>query len=406
MRKLRDFFRTPSLGSLDSNSPGSNALAGSGLNNSRAITVIIAILALLIAFTAGEIFGHSRDKSSVDESITQVIKKDPNSPDRKVLERAAIEAVLKATGDQWANYFPKETTQLFSESLQGRYSGIGIWVRKNSSGVLEVSSVQPKSPAAIAGVKVLDEISDINGSSMDGASVATAVAALRGASNSVVQLGLIRDQKPFRISVKRAPVLNGDVSGNQIAPKIVYIQISAISSHVVSDVEVALAKYPHSKGIILDLRDNPGGMIDEAVNLASIFLPEGPIVSYTRKGESDRLLTSTNSSPDMSPMVLLVNRSTASSAEVIAGSMQDRNRAVILGERTYGKGTVQEVLNLSDGSQLEVTVGKYRTPSGRIIDGSGIAPDLLVPETTELAKAVLVLSGLVSLDESQGAASK
>ena len=105
-------------------------------------------------------------------------------------------------------------------------------------------------------------------------------------------------------------------------------------------------------------------------------------------------------------MTVLVNRSTASSAEVIAGAMQDRNRAVLLGERTYGKGTVQEVIDLSDGSQLEVTVGKYRTPSGRIIDGVGVSPDLLVPESTELAKAVLVLSGLASLDETQGTSSK
>ncbi len=398
MRKLREYFRTPNLGNIRSN--------WFGPDNSKGMTAIILVLALLIAFTAGEIVGHSRDKSSVDESITQVLKKDPNSPARKVLERAAIEAVLKATGDQWANYFPKETTKLLSESLQGRYSGIGIWVRTNPSGVLEVSSVQPKSPAAIAGIKVLDAISDINGMSMDGASVATAVAALRGQASTRVQLGLVRDQKAFRISVQRAPVLNGDVTANQIAPNIVYIQISAISSHVTSDVEVALAKYPHTKGIILDLRDNPGGMIDQAVALASLFVPEGTIVSYTRKGESDRVLSSSNLSPDMSPMTVLVNRSTASSAEVIAGAMQDRNRAVLLGERTYGKGTVQEVIDLSDGSQLEVTVGKYRTPSGRIIDGVGVSPDLLVPESTELAKAVLVLSGLASLDETQGTSSK
>jgi len=390
MRTLRDFFRISDEESI----------------SSKTLTAVIILLSLLIAFTAGEITGHSRDKSSVDESITQVLKKDPNSPARKVLERAAIEAVLKATGDQWANYFPKETTKLFSESLSGRYSGIGIWVRTNAAGVLEVSSVQSKSPAALAGIKVLDAISDINGTSMNGASVATAVAALRGQSSTKVQLGLVRDQKAFRVSVQRAPVLNGDVTANQIAPNIVYIQISAISSHVTSDVEVALAKYPHNKGIILDLRDNPGGMIDQAVALASLFVPEGTIVSYTRKGESDRVLASSNAAPDMSPMTVLVNRATASSAEVIAGAMQDRNRAVLLGERTYGKGTVQEVIDLSDGSQLEVTVGKYRTPSGRIIDGVGISPDLLVPESTELVKAVLVLSGLASLDQTQGASSK
>ena len=170
--------------------------------------------------------------------------------------------------------------------------------------------------------------------------------------------------------------------------------------------KVALDKYPHSKGIILDLRDNPGGSIDEAVNLASLFLNEGTIVSYTRKNNTDRVLSSTNTNPDAAPMTILINRSTASSAEAIAGAMQDRNRGVVLGERSYGKGTVQEIITLSDGSLLEVTVGKYRTPEGRVIDGQGINPDLLVPENIELAKALQVLSGLATLDTGANASNK
>jgi carboxyl-terminal processing protease len=283
--------------------------------------------------------------------------------------------------------------------LQGRYSGIGIWLRKNSSGVLEVSSVQKGSPAAAAGIKVLDSLVDINGNSMDGASVATAVAALRGKADSKVQLQLERNQKPFRISVQREAVLNEDVSANEIAPGISYIQLSSINSQAVSDIRIALNKYNHKKGIILDLRDNPGGVLSNAVEIASQFLGDGLVVSYSRKGEPDVVINSTNPNPVTAPMVVLINRSTASSAEAIAGAMQDRNRAVIIGEKSYGKGTVQEILTLSDGSQMEITVGKYRTPSGRIIDQVGITPDLLVPETENITKSLQVLGGLASIEE-------
>ncbi len=369
-------------------------------------TTAISIFAILIAFGLGQYVGGKRSTSPVDESITQVLKKNPNSPAKSVLERAAIEAVLKATGDQWANYFPVQSAKIFTQSLQGRYSGIGIWLRKNASGVLEISSIQKDSPAGKSGIKALDALTDINGTSMDGASVATAIAALRGKPNTTVQLGLIRDQKPYRVAVTRDGVLNGDVTATQIAKETLYIQVANISASVSNDVSVALAKYPHSKGIILDLRDNDGGSIDEAVNLASLFLNEGTIVSYTRKNNTDRVLSSTNTNPDTAPMTILINRSTASSAEAIAGAMQDRNRGVVLGERSYGKGTVQEIITLSDGSLLEVTIGKYRTPAGRVIDGQGINPDLLVPENIELTKALQVLGGLATLDTGSNASNK
>ena len=126
---------------------------------------------------------------------------------------------------------------------------------------------------------------------------------------------------------------------------------------------------------------------------------EATIVSYTRKNDSDVILESKKKAVVSSPMTVLINRSTASSAEVIAGALQDHNRAVIIGEKSYGKGTVQEIIELVDGSQLEITIGKYRTPNGRIIDQVGIAPDLLVPESQEIAKALQVLSGLATFSK-------
>ena len=366
-----------------------------GMNNGLAIISLL----LIITFAVGDFVGQSRIRTPVDEAISQVLSKGEKQVDKSILQRAAIEAVLKASGDQWANYFPKSSVENFQQTLQGRYSGIGIWLRKSNSGVLEVSSVQSGSPAANAGVKPLDDLLEINGVSMSGASIATAVAALRGKADSQVQLQLERNQSIYRVSLNRAPVLTGDVTANQLAPGITYIQINAITTEVQSDVLIALGKYKHNKGIVLDLRDNPGGLITEAVNVASIFLGEGTIVSYTRKGDSDVVLKSNNQNPNTSPMTVLISRSTASSAEIIAGALQDRNRAVILGEKSYGKGTVQEIVTLSDGSQLEITVGKYRTPSGRIIDQEGITPDLFVTDNEAIAKSVQVLGGLASIED-------
>ena len=328
-----------------------NLLKRPDANNRLAVVSLL----LIITFAIGDYIGQSRIRTPVDEAISKVLSKGEKSVDKSILQRAAIEAVLKASGDQWANYFPKASVANFKETLQGRYSGVGIWVRKNSSGVLEVSSVQKGSPAAIAGVKPLDNLLEINGTSTDGLSIASSVALLRGKADSSVKLQLQRNQDSFAVSIKRSSVLTDDVTANQIAKGIVYIQVNAITTQTTSDVKLALKKYKHSQGIVLDLRDNPGGLIAEAVNLCSLFLSEGTVVSYNRKGESDVVLTSTNSNPDTSPMTILISRSTASSAEVIAGAMQDRNRAVVLGEKSYGKGTVQEILNLFDGSQIEIT---------------------------------------------------
>ena len=360
-------------------------------------TAAIASFAIILAFAVGDYVGQTRNQSPVEESISKILAKNPTPLDRNTLERAAIEAVLKASGDQWANYFPQESVEGLTQTLEGRYSGIGIWLRKSKSGVLEVSSVQVNSPAAKAGIKVFDSLVDINGVGLEGASVATAIAALRGAPNTKVSIGLERNQDPIRLEITRQSILNGDVVAYQLATKVVYIQISSISSQVSNEVAIALAKYPHTSGIVLDLRDNPGGLLNVAVDVASQFLPEGTIVSYTRKNDSEVVLESKNKNPDTAPMTVLISRATASAAEVIAGALQDRNRAVIIGEKSYGKGTVQEIIDLVDGSKLEITIGKYRTPNGRIIDQVGIAPDLLIPDEEELAKALLVLSGLSSI---------
>jgi len=362
------------------------------------------LLSLLLIFSSSAyaigylVSENQHPPSLVDQAIKRISSGDPHSPTEILLQRAAIEAVLKATKDRWSNYFPPTTASAFDATLEGRYSGIGIWLRRTPANQLEISSVQPKSPAALAGIKVSDQLISVDGTDVSSATVADAIAALRGSPNTTVALDLRRNSSEINVKVKRAAVLTGDVLASQVAPKTLYIQVSAISLHSSDDVATALARYPHSRGIILDLRDNPGGVLSEAVTLASQFLSPGVVVSYTRKDGVPQVMSSTNSSPDTAPMVVLINGATASSAEVIAGALQDRNRAVIIGDRSYGKGAVQEISSLSDGSQLEITVGQYHLPSGRAIDQVGITPDLKVSENGEIAQAISILAGLVALD--------
>ena len=363
----------------------------------RALIAGVSILAVLAAFQVGQVYQqHKHPRSLVDQAITRVTSGDPGSPQAGVLNQAAIEAILKATGDQWSNYFPATTASAFDQSLEGQYSGVGIWLRKSESGLLEVSSVQPKSPAAIAKVQVLDRLTNVDGVEVSGTSVSTAIAALRGVPGSTVTLDFVRNKIRYRVQVVRSNVLTGDVTAVALSKNIVDIQVSAISMHTADDVAAALAKFPHSKGVVLDLRNNPGGLLSQAVSIASQFLLKGTVVSYDPKDGPEQILRSTNISPDPAPLVVLINKGTASSAEIIAGALQDRNRAVIIGTRSYGKGTVQEITTLSDGSQLEITVANYKLPSGRTIYRKGITPDLEASGPGEIAKAVSILGGLTA----------
>ena len=372
-----------------------------------AVLLVATVFVASVSYSLGYLVSENQHPQSlIDQAIDRISSGDPHSPTEILLQRAAIEAVLKATKDRWSNYFPPATATAFDATLQGRYSGIGIWLRRNTDGQLEIASVQPNSPAAHAGLKVGDQLLTVDGADVAHATVADAIGALRGNPNTDVQLELSRNATAKSVVVTRASVLTGDVLASQIAPKTLYIQVSAISLHSADDVATALSKYPHTRGVILDLRDNPGGVLSEAVTLASDFLSPGPIVSYTRKDGEPQILSSTNSNPDTAPMVVLINGKSASSAEIIAGALQDRNRAVIIGDQSYGKGTVQEITSLTDGSQLEITVGQYHLPSGRAIDQVGITPDLKVAENKVISQGISILAGLVALDSGSSTTKK
>ena len=367
------------------------------------------LLALIViaslVFAIGVQVGQNRQSSVVDNAIDTLISNRPDKVNRGILERAAIEAALKASGDAWANYFPKSALDVLDEANTNSYSGVGATLRKSRGGVIEVSGVTPKSPAAESGVLVGDEVLEINGTDVQGASLTSAVALIRGSIGLKIDLLVQREDKKVLISLTPRKVSASNIEATQVGNSVGLVAISAFTTGTASELQRALERLKIRDGLIIDLRNNPGGLIDEAVKVAELFIGNGTIISYRVSG-NEKIYAANNPIPITVPIVIMINRSTASAAEILASAMQDRNRGVVIGEKSYGKGSVQEFKTLADGSKLELTVALYLTPSGRTIEGVGVTPDLLVLPGELGTKALQILGGLASLTSPKAGTAK
>lgn len=318
------------------------------------------------------------------------------------LQRAAVEGMLRALDDRWSAYYAPGDYQRFEQVLAGRYTGVGVWVHRAANGVLRVMSVQPHSPAARAGMRAGDVLVSVSGRAVAQRSVADVVADLRGDIGSAVEVQVRRAGRELTFRLRRAAVADDDVAASMVTPTVERLRIAAFTRGVGRWVrrQVAQARSRQLTGLVLDLRDDPGGLLDEAVETASAFLDGGPVVSYAQRDATPRVLDALGGGDTGIPLVVLVDGGTASAAEIVAAALQDRGRAVLLGSRTFGKGSVQAPSQLSDGSALELTVGHYLTPAGRSLDGIGVQPDVLVPPGSSDGvfdqRAVEVLSGLTA----------
>ncbi|MFI0447947.1 S41 family peptidase [Actinomadura sp. 6N118] len=377
----------------------------------RAAAVAVAVIC---AYAVGVISGGGAQERAVpagrsllDEVAAKIGQESAQPVDRDELDRAAIDAMLRRLGDKWARYYSAREYDDFRGRLTGRYSGVGLWLGAADDGEatdkrVRVASVQPGSAAARAGVRVGDVITRIGDDQVEGWNVTKVAMGLRGAPDSSVRLAVDRDRREFRFTLVRTTVTSGDVSVAPLDDDMQVIRVGAFTDGVGGQVRGALAETPARRrgGVLLDLRGNPGGLLREAVETASAFLPEGLVVTYERKGRPAEKMNVTQPGDTRTPLVVLVDAGTASAAEVVAGSLSDRDRAVIVGSRTFGKGSVQEPIRLADGSAIELTVGRYRTPSGRNLDGVGIDPDVAVsadrPPKAAEQRAQAVLRGLLA----------
>jgi len=356
---------------------------------------VLAILITSLVFAIGIQVGESRNSSSVDEAIKSVVESSAKDIDRDVLERAAIEGVLKASGDEWANYFPREALETFEAQSSNSFTGIGIYLSKSRGGVIKITSIQEGSPAANSDLAIGDELIEVNGTQVTGASLASTIALIRADIGKRVDLLVGRNEQRILASIKTGKVQAKSVELTQVSSSVALVEIASFISGTASELSEALKSANYKSGVIIDLRNNSGGLVEEAVAVAEQFIGSGIIVSY-KVNESEKVFRAVNSNPIKVPVVVIINRNTASSAEILAGAFQDRNRGVVIGERSYGKGSVQELISLDDGSKLELTVALFLTPSGRIIEEVGITPDLAVAPAEIGLKSLQVLGGLAS----------
>ena len=347
----------------------------------------------------------SSSSGVLDEAASRIMADAARPVSRQQLDQAAVEGMLKALGDRWSAYYKQSDFSSFQAGLDGRYSGVGIWLRSTQDGQVYVASVQPGSPASSAGLLAGDRLTAVNGSEVASEPLATVAATLRGKVGSTVPIELTRDGEALSVVVTRGALASDDVVVTRLKGGVEVVRIAAFTRGVGSAVRKAIASTDQgpTTGVVLDLRSNPGGLLTEAVEVASAFLDGGAVVSYEKRGEPIQHLDAIAGGNTSVPLVVLVDEGTASAAEVVAGALQDRNRAVIVGSRTYGKGSIQEPTELSDGSALELTVGRYLTPAGRSLDGVGIDPDVLVSAKAGSAaaeqRALEVLRGLVAASE-------
>jgi carboxyl-terminal processing protease len=352
------------------------------------ISLVVAVLAFLGGVAATHGVAAEARVAHVDsfqptfpllQEVYNTLEQDYVDPlPSGTLLRGAIDGMTGATGDPYTEYYDPQQYQGLLNQLNGQFSGIGVEIQQVGQYIV-VESVLPNSPAQQAGLQVGDRIVNVDGKSLIGVSADDAANSIRGPDGTRVRLGILRGSAQLHVTLTRAPITLPTVESRLLPGDIAYLQLNQVAQNAASLFQTALsallAHHPH--GLILDLRDNPGGLVDQAVDIARDFVPSGVIVRF--KGRVDNQVYTSNSGKRLSiPVVVLVNGGTASAAEIITGALQDDHLATVVGTKTFGKGIAQEIVPMQNGGVLKVTVAKWYTPNGRNIELTGLKPDQYV----------------------------
>lgn len=303
--------------------------------------------------------------------------------DKKLIE-SAINGMLSSL-DPHSSFLDDQSFKYMSEQTKGKFGGLGIEVTMEN-GVVKVVSPIDDTPASKAGLKPGDYITNIDGEAVMGMTLNDAVDKMRGKIGSKVKLTIHRiNEKPLEVTLKREEIKIQSVKNSIKADDVVYIRISSFSEDVDTMTAKAIKDAKKKlgdklKGVVIDVRNNPGGLLDQAVNVSDLFLDKGEIVSTRSRNEEDTVKY-TAKEGDIAkglPIVVIINDGSASASEIVAGALQDHKRAIILGEKSFGKGSVQTVIPLGKYGAMRLTTARYYTPSGRSIQAKGIEPDIEV----------------------------
>ncbi len=363
-------------------------------------TVVIWVLITFITFTGilinkwsllenvnADEHSHYTQIKTFAESLSLVKKNYVEEVEEKELVYGAIKGMLNSL-DPHSSFMPPESFKEMQIDTKGEFGGLGIQIGIKDKMLTIIAPIED-TPAEKAGVHAGDIIIKINGESTKDLSLQDAVSKLRGPKGTKVTITIIREGlgKPLDIAMIRDIIILKSIKSRVIDERIGYVKLTQFQERSADDLQKALKELSEKSinALILDLRNNPGGLLKGAVDVTSQFLPSGKLVVYIkgRNGDKQNFDTVNGHKYYDYPMVVLVNGGSASASEIVAGALQDWGKAIVLGTQTFGKGSVQTVIPLSDGSALRLTTARYYTPKGRSIQTTGITPDIVVKIETK-----------------------
>ena len=359
-----------------------------------AVTLIVAVSAAAIVFysvhTAQNRYEIILDAETVDyenvvkfNRVMDILKKDfyQKVDVNKMLE-GAIYGLAESLGDPYTVYFDKKQMEAFLEKSKGSYVGIGVTVNVDDDGLLTVIEPAKGSPAMEAGILQGDKIVKVDGKDVTSVSDENMIISMiKGKENTRVNITVYRpsEDRYVQFNIKRKRIRASNIKSEILSGNIGYIKIAMFDSEIARYFRNDLSNMLKNgiEGLIIDLRDNPGGSFEQVVEIADSLLPAGTIV-YTEDRDGRKEYRYSDKAYVDLPLAILINSNSASASEILAGSVRDHGRGILVGTRTFGKGLVQELKLLGDGSGLKVTISRYFTPSGTCIHGTGIEPDIEV----------------------------
>jgi carboxyl-terminal processing protease len=354
-----------------------------------AIAGAIALVPVATAATAASDSDTYRELDKFMEVFNRVKASYVDKVDDKALVRGAIDGML-ASLDPHSSYVDAVDFQNMQILTTGNYGGLGLSVTMQD-GAVKVIAPQEDTPAFRAGIKSGDYITHIDGQLIFGETLDEAITSMRGQPGTKIALTIVRPgrDKPIEVSLVREIIVQKPVKW-EVKDGIGYININTFSENTGADVRGAIAGIDRALGhrplgYVVDLRDNGGGLLSQAIEVSDAFLSEGEIVSQRgrEKADIERYFARPGDLANGLPVIVLVNAGTASASEIVAGALQDHHRALIMGERSFGKGSVQTLLQLGPDSALRLTTARYFTPSGRSVQEGGIRPDIAVPQISD-----------------------
>jgi carboxyl-terminal processing protease len=360
------------------------------------VVKIIAFIFLMFSFTS--IYGKAENSAGFLSNLRELKEISDimdivsgnyvgeESPERKKLMQGAIRGMMESLDDPHSNYFTAEELKSFQDDIKGKYVGVGMVIQKKKNEPLMVVSPIEDAPAYKVGIKPKDQIIAINGESTYNMTSEESVKKLKGAPKTTVKVTIYREvtKETKDIEIERAEVVLKYVKQRMLdeANKIGYLRLTQFGDNVFPDMRKAMEELQNQgmKALVLDLRSNPGGSLDQAIKIASMFIKEGKIVSTKIKTGQEEIRNREGKYYGDFPLAILINGGSASASEIVSGAIKDHKRGILVGEKSFGKGSVQTLIPLPDGDGIKLTIAKYFTPSGVSIHGKGIDPDIMVEE--------------------------